>query len=218
MTRTVVKVFSSRRVKTTPRYGSVSEKQVKNGETLDDIVIKALSSPERKNILRIVGGYSDGVNYTGILGETGLSTGRLNYHLGELDGFLTRDEERRYSLTELGRKAVAVLDFIHSDIDQSVLPSLNTRKVDRLKGISRRLNAGFIVASLILVSILVLMGYLSVVEQDSVLAVFTGFWAVFTLGMIYLMDRSRRRDPERILWLLDWLEWKLLGGYKRRTS
>jgi len=31
-------------------------------------VIRALSSQERKNILRIVGGYPEGVNYTGILG------------------------------------------------------------------------------------------------------------------------------------------------------
>ena len=44
---------------------------------LDDLVIRALSSPERKNILRIVGGHPEGVNYTGILGETMLSTGRL---------------------------------------------------------------------------------------------------------------------------------------------
>ena len=95
---------------------------------LDDLVIRALSSPERKNILRIVGSYPEGVNYTGILGETMLSTGRLNYYLGELDGFLERDEERRYRLTELGRKALAVLEFIKEDIDTGVLETLNTRR------------------------------------------------------------------------------------------
>jgi len=51
-------------------------------DEIDDLVIRALSSPERKNILRIVASYPEGVNYTGILGETMLSTGRLNYHLG----------------------------------------------------------------------------------------------------------------------------------------
>ena len=59
---------------------------------LDDLVIKVLGHRERKRILKIVGSYPEGVNYTGVLGETGLSTGRLNYHLGELDGFLDRDE------------------------------------------------------------------------------------------------------------------------------
>ena len=84
--------------------------------------------------------------------------------------------------------------------------------------VSVSLNSGFIAASTVMLGILVLMGYFSVVEQDTVLAVFTGFWAVFALGMIYMMDRSRRRDPERVLWLIDWLEWTLLDGYKRRTS
>ena len=52
---------------------------MKNGrDELDDLVIRALSSPERKNIRRIVGSYPEGVNYTGILGETMLCTGRLN--------------------------------------------------------------------------------------------------------------------------------------------
>ena len=53
-----------------------------NQNELDDLIIKVLSHQERKRILKIVGSYSKGVNYTGILGETGLSTGRLNYHLG----------------------------------------------------------------------------------------------------------------------------------------
>lgn len=30
---------------------------------LDDIIIKAISNPERKNILKIVGSYTEGVNY-----------------------------------------------------------------------------------------------------------------------------------------------------------
>ena len=48
----------------------------KTPEDLDDVLIKALANPERKNILRIVGSYSEGVCYTGILEESGLSTGR----------------------------------------------------------------------------------------------------------------------------------------------
>jgi len=183
---------------------------------LDDLVIRALSSPERKNILRIVGSYPEGVNYTGILGETMLSTGRLNYHLGELDGFLERDEERRYRLTELGRKAGAVLEFIKEGIDTGILVTLNTRRGERLRWIRRRMDAGFYVASAVLLGITGLMGYFAFVERDPVLAAFTPVWGVFSAGLIYLMNRSRRRDPERILWVVEWLEWRLLGGYKER--
>jgi hypothetical protein len=190
---------------------------VKNGwNELDDLVIRALSSPERKNILRIVGSYSEGVNYTGILGETMLSTGRLNYHLGELDGFLERDEERRYRLTELGRKAVAVLEFIKQDLDTGVLETLNTRRADRLRWIRRRMDAGYFVVSAVLLGITGLMGYFAFVERDPVLAAFTPVWGALSAGVIYLMNRSRMKDPERILWAVEWLEWRLLGGYKER--
>ena len=190
---------------------------MKNGwNELDDLVIKALSSPERKNILRIVGGYPEGVNYTGILGETMLSTGRLNYHLGELDGFLERDEERRYRLTELGRKAVAVLEFIKEGIDTGVLETLNTRRGERLRWIRRRMDAGFYFASAVLLGITGLMGYFAFVERNPVLAAFTPVWGVLSAGLIYLMNRSRKKDPERILWVVEWLEWRLLGGYNER--
>jgi hypothetical protein len=188
----------------------------KDWNELDDLVIKVLSSPERKNILRIVASYPEGVNYTGILGETMLSTGRLNYHLGELDGFLERDEERRYRLTELGRKAVAVLDFIKKDIDTSVLETLNTRRAERLRWIKRRMDIGYYIAAAILLGITGLMGYFAVTEWDPVLTAFTTVWGMMTAGIIYLMNRSRKRDPERILWLVEWLEWRLLGGYKER--
>jgi len=181
---------------------------VKNGwNELDDLVIRALSSPERKNILRIVGSYPEGVNYTGILGETMLSTGRLNYHLGELDGFLERDEERRYRLTELGRKAVAVLELIKQDLDTGVLETLNTRRADRLHWIRRRMDAGYFVASAVLLGITGLMGYFAFVERDPVLAAFTPVWGALSAGVIYLMNRSQRKDPERILW-----PWSGLSG------
>ena len=183
---------------------------------LDDLVIKALSSPERKNILRIVGSYPEGVNYTGILGETMLSTGRLNYHLGELDGFLERDEERRYSLTELGKKAVAVLEFINKDIDTSFLETLNTRRSERLRWIRRRMDVGYYVAGAMLLGITSLMGYFAITERAPVLAAFTPVWGLMSVGLIYLMNRSRKRDPERILWVFEWFEWRLLGGYKER--
>ncbi len=129
----------------------------KNGNGLDDLVIKVLSHKERKRILKIVGSYPEGVNYTGILGETKLSTGRLNYHLGELEGFLDRDEDRLYSLSVLGRKAVATLNFINEDIDHAVLDSVNPKRAERLKKIRRRLDLGFYVVSVAMLGVPSLM-------------------------------------------------------------
>ena len=190
---------------------------MKNKENeLDDIIIKAIGHPERKNILRIVGSYPEGVNYTGILGESGLSTGRLNYHLGELEGFLDRDEDRLYSLSEIGNKAVATLNFINKDVDLNLLESVNTKRSTRLKRIRRRLDIGFYVVSAVMIGITGLMAYFAYVQSDSVLAGFTGIFAIFTLGIIYQTNQSRKNEPERILWDWECLEWKLVGNYKNK--
>ena len=179
----------------------------KNGNELDDLVIKVLSHKERKRILKIVGSYQEGVNYTGILGETKLSTGRLNYHLGELEGFLDRDEDRLYSLSVLGRKAVATLNFINEDIDVEVLETVNTNRAERLKRIRRRLDFGFYVVSVVMIGVTSLMGYFAYVESETVLAVFGGFFALVSALVIYMADKSRKNDPERILGVYEWLEW-----------
>jgi hypothetical protein len=188
----------------------------KTENELDDIVIKALGHSERKNILRIVGGYPEGVTYTGILGESGLSTGRLNYHLGELEGFLERDDDRLYSLSEIGKRAVATLDFINRDVDISLLRSVNTKRADRLKAIRRRLDYGFYAVTAVMVGVTGLFAYFAYFDSDPVLTSFTGIWALFAAGIIYLTDRSRKNDPDRILWVWEWLEWKLVGNYKNK--
>jgi hypothetical protein len=179
----------------------------KNGNELDDLVIKVLSHKERKRILKIVGSYQEGVKYTGILGETKLSTGRLNYHLGELEGFLDRDEDRLYSLSVLGRKAVATLNFISEGIDVEVLENVNTKRAERLKKIRRRLDFGFYVVSVVMLALPLFMGYFAYVESDSVLAAFGGFFALVAALVIYMADKSRKNDPERILGVYEWFEW-----------
>jgi DNA-binding transcriptional ArsR family regulator len=183
---------------------------------LDDIIIKALGHPERKNILKIVAGYPEGVTYTGILGETGLSTGRLNYHLGELENFLDRGEDRLYRLSQVGEKAVATIEFINKDVDVKLLESVNSKRAQRMKAIRRRLNIGFYTVTAVMVGVTGMMGYFAYTESDKILVSFTGLFALFSGVIIYLTDRSRRRDPERILWIWEWLEWKLVGNYRNR--
>jgi len=187
----------------------------KTPEDLDDVLIKALANPERKNILRIVGSYSEGVCYTGILEDSELSTGRLNYHLGALTGFLEKDGERRYSLTGLGKRAVAVLDFILEEVDASTLGSVNTKKAKRLESIKRSMDYGFGFLVFIMIGSIAFMGTLAD-KGDPTLGVITGFWVMFAIGLIYLANRSRRKDPEKILWVVDWLRWKLFGNYRAR--
>ena len=61
-----------------------------------------------------------------------------------------------------------------------------------------------------------LMAYFAYFEPEPVLRAFTGLFALLAVGIIYLTDRSRKNDPERILWVWEWLEWKLVGNYKNK--
>ena len=185
-------------------------------ETLENLVIRALSHSERKNILKIVASYPEGVNYTGILGESGLSTGKLNYHLGELTGFLERGDDRLYRVNELGKKAISVLEYIYQDIDEASIKTLNTKRVRRLRSIRRRMDVGFYIVTIVMVGTTGLMGYLAWVEHEQILGLFTILFGAMSAFVIYMVDRSRKRDPDRILWALEWLEWKLFGGFRKR--
>lgn len=106
------------------------------------------------------------------------------------------------------------VEFIKKDLGISVLEGLNDKRAQRLKRIRRNQDVGFYVGSLILASISVLFGYHAWVEADQVLVIFTLLSVGFSAGLIYLMDRSRKRNPERILWFIEWLEWRLFRGYR----
>ncbi|MCX6649002.1 MAG: winged helix-turn-helix domain-containing protein [Candidatus Bathyarchaeota archaeon] len=78
-------------------------------DEVEEVVFQALASTERREILRIIRTREGGATYSEVLGELGLTTGNLNYHLKQLEGLLEKDEERRYRLTPLGERAMAVL-------------------------------------------------------------------------------------------------------------
>jgi hypothetical protein len=187
-------------------------------EILEDLVIRALSHKERKNILKIVASYPDGVNYTGILGESGLSTGKLNYHLGELTGFLEKGDNRLYRVTELGRKAISVLEYIYQDIDVASIKTLNTKRARRLRSIRRRMDIGFYIVTIVMVGITGLMGYFAWVEKNQILGIFTVLLGAVGAIVLYMVDRSRKRGPDRILWFWEWLEWKLFSGFRSQPQ
>ncbi|WP_049985602.1 winged helix-turn-helix transcriptional regulator [Halobellus rufus] len=70
-------------------------------ETLD-----VLASPPRLEILAVLHRRSDPIRYSALREELSIDDkGRLNYHLRQLDGIVTR-EEGRYALTERGEELV----------------------------------------------------------------------------------------------------------------
>ena len=75
-------------------------------EEIEEIIIQGLGHQERRNILKIISLVEGGASYSVILGELGLNTGRMNYHLKQLQGLIVRNGDRKYHLTPLGEKAL----------------------------------------------------------------------------------------------------------------
>ncbi|UCH58241.1 MAG: winged helix-turn-helix transcriptional regulator [Candidatus Bathyarchaeota archaeon] len=174
---------------------------------VEEVILQVLGHKERRKILKILASAPGGVSYSGILGDTGLSTGRLNYHLKELAGFIERGEERRYRLTALGKKALGVLRFTTEDLSVEYEGYVSAARANRRKFIKKNLDRAFYFFTALFLVGSGAITYLlwRVPEGHWVLAI---IWA-FSLVIIYVMDKIRRKSPQHIMGFIDWLEWKL---------
>jgi DNA-binding transcriptional ArsR family regulator len=86
-------------------------------DEIEGVILQALSHKMRRKILRILKNSKTGVSYTELLDNLKLSTGRLNYHLNQLEGLVEKNEEQGYLLTPLGQKALDLLGSINHGLD-----------------------------------------------------------------------------------------------------
>ena len=91
-------------------------------------VFEVLAHPVRRDILKLLSYGEDGASYTDILGEFTLSTGRLNYHLKQMEGFIQKNDHLRYTLTPLGKAATDLLVSLRKDLPEDVQKFLKIRK------------------------------------------------------------------------------------------
>ena len=112
-------------------------------EEIEEIIIQGLGHQERRNILKIISLAEGGASYSVILGELGLNTGRMNYHLRQLQGLVVRNGDRRYHLTPLGEKALIALHSMTQNLENGYEEYLNSAKVTRRSGITTLVNRWF---------------------------------------------------------------------------
>lgn len=175
-------------------------------DKVEDTVLRALGHGERRIILRIIESNVDGVRYSDILSETGLTTSKLNYQLRELDGFIGK-EEQLYNLTTLGRKAVGVLDYMGEDMNGvDTGPSVEG---ERRKYVKNTLNKVYTIS---LISIAVgpaSVTYFYVFDPtSSITAPMVVLVYAFCGLTAYGLDKLRKESPEYIVSLSEWLDWK----------
>ena len=103
-------------------------------EEVEELIIQGLGHRERRNILKIISLAPEGAIYSDILGELGLNTGRMNYHLRQLEGLVERNGDRRYHLTPLGKRALAVLGSMTDELENGYESYLGEARIPRGEG------------------------------------------------------------------------------------
>ena len=89
----------------------------------EQLIIRALNHEIRCNILKLV--HSRPYSYSELLTILRVTSGTLNYHLKPLTGFLVQQGENKlYSLSPLGMKAVEFLAYLSDSLTNDDIPNL----------------------------------------------------------------------------------------------
>jgi len=73
-------------------------------EQVEDVLFHAIAHPMRRTILEVIATNEQGITYTELITELKLPTGKLNYHIEQLSGLITKNDSRHYILTPFGKK------------------------------------------------------------------------------------------------------------------
>ncbi len=182
-------------------------------KNVEDAVMRVLGHVERRTILRILDNSPEGVKYSGILGETGLTTSKLNYQLKEMVGFIEKDGDGLYRLTQLGRKAISVLNYMNEDLDAEEVELTPILENQRRSFIKRHLDNAFYVVMAIFGVGLIALTYFYFAEPGGgiTLPILALSYALLG-GIVYAFDQARRSSPKYMLGLVEWLDWKFFDG------
>jgi len=83
----------------------------------EEVIIHGLNHQIRREILQLLNDQPK--TFSEILGYFDISTGKLNYHLNQIKGFLKKNDQNKYELTTLGSKALEILSTIRKEFTES---------------------------------------------------------------------------------------------------
>jgi hypothetical protein len=177
-----------------------------------DAIIQAINHSERREILRILQRENEGTRYSSILGETQLTTSKLNYQLNELQGLIEKNQDGLYDLTLLGHKAINILDNIKENLDNDLelAPILENR---RRKYVTRKINGlfNFFIAGSAIVPLL--LTYFFFADSGSGIEPWILAFTYLLIGVfIYGLNQMKKNSPKYFLGFIDWVDWKFFNG------
>jgi hypothetical protein len=109
-----------------------------------------------------------------------------------------------------------VLRNIHEDLDETYENYVSATRTARRSFIKKNIDRGFYFFAGIFVvgSMITTYIFLNTPFAWWILAI----TYLFSLGMIYLMDRARKKSPRYLMDFIDWLDWKLFGSMKNENG
>jgi len=180
-------------------------------EQVESVVFQALANPMRRSILKIVAYRAEGLSYTDLVSELGLSTGKLNYHLEQLSGLLGKNEKHYYVLTSLGKKALNQLNLIKEELstdDEKCVRIAEASQKSSLQPLFRSFLLVGIAFSLVFISIWVYLVYIAISEGSPVIVyVLLPFLIAIGVSLLSTLILALKRHP---YWVKR-LEQRLLG-------
>jgi predicted transcriptional regulator len=136
-------------------------------EQIENVTFQALAHPTRRTIIRLVQSRNQGISYTELIVELGMSTGKLNYHLEQLKGLIEKNSNQRYVLTPFGKKAIEHLNLIEQKIsseDEKYVKIAALSQKTSLQPIVKSFLGISIALSVVLIAVWVFLAYVIIME------------------------------------------------------
>jgi predicted transcriptional regulator len=171
-------------------------------DQIENIVFQVLSHPIRRKILKIIASRPAGVHYTELIMELALSTGKLNYHLEQLTGLITKNDERYYVLTPFGEKALNQLNLITRDLspeDEKYVRIAEASQKSSLQPALKSFLTVSIMASPTMVIVLIYVAYMAITEGAPIIVyLLLPILIAIGLGLTASFILALKKTPEWI--------------------
>jgi len=164
---------------------------------IETVVFQALAHPMRRTIITLLNGNTKGLLYTELITELGLPTGKMNYHIQQLEGLIEKNSGQRYVLTSLGKKALSQLRQLQSEVTDEDEKYLSIAAKNQRATLEPTLKSFIIIgiaASSIVLFILATMAYVALTEGGTPVIIFL-LLPLLDIAVIVTLVRALRNAP-----------------------
>ncbi len=172
---------------------------VNSSDEVEKVLFQALAHPMRRTIIKVMDANPKGMLYTELIMELGLSTGKLNYHLKQLEGIVEKNEEQRYVLTSFGKKALNQLKLARQEIgkeDERYVKIAERAQDTNLEPTVKTFLLLGIAVSLVFVFVWGYLGYIALVEgAPTIVYILLPILMTIGVGLIVTLIRALQKAP-----------------------